>query len=79
MKKTLEEKLIVKIYDLTKQEGDFFSKISPEKVAEEMGIEGKKIKGIIRSLQYSNFIKIEAENLITLTSKGIKLAEEINS
>lgn len=77
-KKTLEEKLILKLLEIAKSSGDPFSEVNIETVTGKIGVTQRQSDNIIKILKRTGFVK-QNEGVICLTSKGIELGEELSS
>jgi Mn-dependent DtxR family transcriptional regulator len=79
MKITIDERFLIKAYEKTILLGDISSEIDTKEIASSLSIRDKKLKTILQNLARCFFIKRVDDNIIEMTSKGIKLAESLRS
>jgi predicted transcriptional regulator len=77
MGRTKDELFVLAIYNAVKQIGDFESIVNKYEVGEHAGLNPKAVDAISRLLIQSNFIKKSGQEEIFLTSRGLKLAEQL--
>ena len=78
VKKTADEKFLLKIYEIAMRNKDPFSEVDILTVGMEIGEKGKKIANIVRLLCNCNFVKKVGESIV-LTQKGVNLAKKLKS
>ena len=75
-KKTTEEKILIKVYEISKTGKDFFKEISIEILSQIVKINKKKLETILKQLSRSGFLK-RGDDCINLTQKSISLIEDM--
>lgn len=77
-KRTLEEKLILKLLEIAKSSGDPLLQVNIESVSGKVGVTRRQSENIIKTLKRTGFVR-QNEESICLTSKGLALGEELSS
>ena len=69
MKKTVEEKFILNIYEKAKESGDPYSEVDLFLIAQKMNFHPKKIANLVKMLSRSGFLKKISQETVKLSSK----------
>lgn len=78
--KTIDERFIIKLYELSMLKGDPFQEVSIKRVTEEIHQKETAIKNVIKMLGQANFIKKVGDTGVRLTQQGLNFVQnEINS
>ncbi len=77
MSKTIDEKFLIKLYEIAKTKDNYEAEIDCLEVGRAIGQREKTTKTIVKLLAQANFIRKIDSNIIQLTQNGIRLAEEL--
>lgn len=75
MRRTPDEKFLVKLYEIAKETGSPLNQVKSEVVAKEIGQTQKSVKNIVKLLTQANFIKQDDGGLVHLTQHGVNFVE----
>lgn len=80
MSKTIDERFMIKLYELSMAKGDPFQVISIKRVTNEIHQKETAIKNVVKMLGQANFIKKIGDTEVKLTQQGLNFVQnEINT
>jgi predicted transcriptional regulator len=77
-KVTIDEKFILKAYLLAKKSGSPDGEVKVDQIVKEASLTPRQAANILKLLSFSGFLKKREEDSVSLTPKGIKLAEDLS-
>ena len=75
---TKDEKFVLKLYKLAKEQGDPTTEIDRYLVGNSLGLHTKAVDSLVQNLMRSNFVRRRDENAIYLTEGGLALVQELS-
>ncbi len=79
MMKTIDERFMLKLFELSMAQGDPFQAISIKRVTEEIHQKETAIKNVVKMLGQSNFIKKIGDTEVRLTQQGLQFVQNETS
>ena len=76
---TADERFLIRLYQIALKKGDSLAPIDFCPVAKLMGVKETALKNMIKHLAQANLIKKVSDNVISLTSRGLTLVQELLS
>lgn len=74
---TKDERFLIEIYRTIKASGNFNNSINPLQIAKKQGYKELLMKEILKGLRQANLIKIYGPEEITITERGIVVAQSL--
>lgn len=77
--KTKEEKFLIAVYEAAVAAGSPEAEVDRYAIGQKLGLHPRGIDTICQVLSQANFLKKRGTDMVTLTSNGIRLFEELKS